>query len=95
MEKDDCDDDKEKKKKIAPKKRGRLALKDLTTKILDAWLNDEVDIIFVNDEDDDKDDARHHEKHDNNEGPLSESEKCRIFTRADLEDFFRPKHRKK
>ncbi len=73
--------------KTATKKRDRVALKDLTKQIFDAWLNDELDIIFVQEENKEADPLE--AKRD--DGKLAESEKCRIFTRADMEDFFRPK----
>ena len=86
MDSDDNDEDKTKK---SAKKRDRVALKGLTEQILDAWLNDEVEIIFENEEVE----AEIPET-DVANPKLTESEKCRMFTRADLEDFFRPKRTK-
>jgi hypothetical protein len=63
----------------------RVALKDLTQKVLDEWLDDKVEIVFVAEE----------EIGTSVDGSLKNSEKCHMFTKKDLEDFFRPKRGKK
>lgn len=86
MDEGNSDEDNPKK---SVKKRDRVALKDLTKQILDAWLDDEVEIIFENEEVEVE-----KPEMDVTNPTLAESEKCRMFTRADLEDFFRPKRTK-